>query len=349
MTPTVVSQLLRFTGSHALASVPLQIDGSDIKFLRDALRQGCRFSKLTLRRESDAATEPPALWQLEFFTQTRFAVTFLLIARAMTEADSADTLANSLFSELARLLGVDPKARVLFDSGRVIWQHAELAQLDAVPATEAVMTASVFLRGTKSLAHKDFSERAKRWLALDPRGLALISKIPNAAVIAQRYSMLLALLRAYQFAIDGAVDQLAQLAAQREQRSDTDARQGTDASTALSMLQRDTLVFAARFLFARPVRLDTVDLRYVWAALAQENHLQESHAELTEQLDAIHSLLMHDEERAESARRSTEELREKRGQHWLSLIGLSLAMLSLLSLVEVTPEKLHAFWRAWFG
>jgi hypothetical protein len=316
---TMVSALFRYKGALNLPRAALTIGGGEVKFFKDALRQGCRFFRLA----TEVATNVD-IWQLEFFADTRFACTMFVIARPLGQNEELDQVTSALFNELALALGVSASAGLLIDSGRVIWQSLPF---DAT----SVAFASKYMRGTISLTALDFEERGGRRLSVEPRGLALISNANNVAFIFQRYCMLLALLRAYQYAIDSAVDSLAELAAQPA---------SSDASAKMSALRRDSLVFAARFLFAHPVRLDTVDLRFVWARLSEVNHLRETHAELSEQLDAVHSLLLHDEEKRDDAR-------EKRGQYWLTLIGLMLAMLSLLSLVDVTPEKLREFWHAW--
>ena len=317
--PTVISALFRFRGTLNLPRTSLTIGGAEMKFFKDALRLGCRFYRLNY--EISTSTE---IWQLEFFTDTRFGCTMFVISRPLMQNEALDQVTNALFNELALALAISPSAGLLIDSGRLIWQ--------ALPfGASLVANASKYMRGTNSLTAADFEERGGRRLSVEPRGLALISDAKNVSTIFQRYCMLLALVRAYQFAIDSAVDALAELAAQPASAA---------ASKKLSALRRDSLVFAARFLFARPVRLDTVDLRFVWARLSDVNHLRESHLELSEQLDAVHSLLLHDEEKRDNAR-------EKRGQYWLTLIGLMLAMISLLSLVDVTPEKLSTFWHAW--
>lgn len=321
---TVISALFRFKGRLNLPRTSLMIGGGEIKFFKDALRQGCRFYRLNIDTSTAPNSVGTEIWQLEFFTDTRFACTMFVISRPLMPSEDLDQVTNALFNKLALALGISPSAGLLIDSGRLIWQ--------ALPFEAGVVAnASKYMRGTNSLTSADFEDRSGRRLSVEPRGLALISDAPNVSTIFQRYCMLLALVRAYQFAIDSAVDALAELTAQSACAA---------ASQQLSNLRRDSLVFAARFLFARPVRLDTVDLRFVWARLSDVNHLRESHTELSEQLDAVHSLLQHDEEKRDEAR-------EKRGQFWLTLIGLMLTMLSLLSLVDVTPEKLRDFWRAW--
>lgn len=316
---TQISGLFRCQSAVNLPRAALTIGGAEIKFFKEALRLGCRFFKI----QTDTPTRAE-IWQLEFFTDTRFACTMFIISRALSPNEAPDQVINALFNELASALNLSPSAGLLIDSGRLIWQ--------ALPfEADAIAVASKFMRGTNSLTAQDFEERAGRRLSFEPRGLALISDADNVREIFQRYNMLLALLRAYQYAIDSAVDALSELAAQPPSAA---------ASQKLSALRRDSLVFAARFLFARPVRLDTVNLRFVWARLSEANHLRETHVELIEQLDAVHSLLAYDEEKRDDAR-------EKRGQYWLTLIGLMLAMISLLSLVDVTPEKLSAFWHAW--
>jgi len=322
---TTVSALFRYKGAVNLPRTPLTIGGAEIKFFKEALRLGCRFYRLGSDDSGNTARSGSTeIWQLEFFTDTRFACTMYVISRQLIQNEALDQVTSALFNELAQALGLNTSAGLLIDSGRLIWQ--------ALPFDiSAIAAASQYMRGTNSLTAIDFEERSGRRLSFEARGLALISDAKNVSDIFQRYCMLFALIRAYQFALDSAVDALAVLAAQPASAA---------ASQKLSQLRRDSLVFAARFLFARPVRLDTVNLRFVWARLSDVNHLRESHVELIEQLDAVHSLLLHDEEKRDEAR-------DKRGQYALTLIGLMLAMMSLLSLVDVTPEKLATFWQAW--
>jgi hypothetical protein len=297
---------------------PLLIDDKEPKFFKEALRQGCRFSQCALGGG--------VLWRLEFFQGSRFAVTYLAYSRARNVSEVFINATSLLFNELIAHLGLKPDAGVLIDSARLIWLDQDFDEA-------ARLASSQYLRGTNSLGEADFDERSARRFAIDSRGLALVARGKMVAPIFQRYILLMALLRAYQYAIDSAVDHLAQLTA-------APAGQGSDANQ-LSGLRRDTLVFTARFLFARPVSLETVDLRHIWERLAQANHLSETHAELNEQLTAVHALLLHDEELRENAR-------EKRSQLGFTLIGLLLAVLSLLGLVEITPETFQKFWRAWF-
>jgi hypothetical protein len=72
-TGTSIAALFRLKGEHNKPRSPLLLDGSEVKFLKEALRQGCRFWHLDVSSAAD--TE---IWQLEFFTDTRFACSFLV-------------------------------------------------------------------------------------------------------------------------------------------------------------------------------------------------------------------------------------------------------------------------------
>jgi hypothetical protein len=300
----------------ALVAAPLTIDGTEPKFFIEALRKSVQCQRL--HSETDME-----LWALSFFTDTRFASQFIVAQREVNEGEDLKRGNSLLFEALCQQLKLDRHAPNLVDSGRLCF-------IAEVFSDAALVPASLYLRGSKALVAGDFKERRGRHLAIEARGLAMISANASLLPMFQRYAVLLSLLRAYQYAIDLALASLADLAALAE---------SIDANEALSSLRRDTLVFSARFLFLRPVRLDTVDLRYVWEDLALENHLSNSHTELTEQLNAVHALVQFDHDKRE-------DQRERRMQMWLAWIGILLAAVALL---EVTPAKLKDFFAAWMS
>jgi hypothetical protein len=310
--------VFRFTGQldEKLVQGPLLIDGSEPKFFIDALRKSVRCQRVQ-------ATEELEVWRLGFFADTRFACQFLVAQRMVREGEDLRRGNSLLFEDLCKQFHFDRAAAPLIDSARLCLQVADCNEASA-------MAASLFMRGSKALSQAEFSERSGRHLAIGARGMAMISNNESLLPMFQRYCVLLSLLRAYQYAIDLALTSLADLAAQSE---------SVAANEALSNLRRDTLVFSARFLFLRPVRLDTVDLRYVWENLATANHLSDTHSELTEQLNAVHALVQFDHDQRE-------EKRDRRVQSWLAWLGILLAAVALL---EVTPFKLKEFWAAWFG
>jgi hypothetical protein len=295
---------------------PLTIDGAEPKFLIEALRKSVQCQRL--RAPTDVE-----LWALKFFHESRFASTFIVMQRKVIEGEDLKRGSALLFDELCRHLKLSKSAFQLIDSGRLCF-------VTEVFSENAALSASLYLRGSKALVATDFKERRSRHLAIDARGIAMIGANESLQPMFHRYAVILTLLRAYQYAIDLAMTSLAELAARAE---------SIDASEALSGLHRDTLVFSARFLFLRPVRLDTVDLRYVWEDLASTNHLDDSHTELTEQLNAVHALSQFDHDKRE-------DQREQRMQKWLAWIGILLAAVALL---EVTPTKLKDFIAAWLS
>jgi hypothetical protein len=320
----LISGLFSYSGPPMeLALEPLQIDGKPIKFFCDSILKGCSFDTVQL---TDSSLQ---LWRLRFFIGSRFASTLFVIRKSIAESEltQMDRRHAGLFAELGNAVKLDRNTSTLIDVGRMIW----LASSDAfAPQAECV---SRYLRGSSTLKLADFSERNGRKLVIDARGMGMIALGDHVGDIHARHTLLLALVRAYQDAFESASRELANLSAEPESAS---------TSAKLSLLHRDSLVFAARYIFARPVRMHTVELRFVWEDLAQANHLQSAQAELSEQISAVHSLLQYDEEKRD-------QKRDSRNQFWLTLIGLSLALISLLGLVEITPTSLRNFWAAWFG
>lgn len=311
-----VCGVFRLVGALDLPMRPLRIDGMEVKFLREALLQGCEFSEIV--------NERGGVWHLRFFSDSPFVCTFLVF-HSRVRADLAPKEAGeALFEQLAACVGIDPKARRLFKGGRLILIQQEMSE-------SALSFASLFLRGSKSLAEHQFELRGNRQLAIDPSGIAMIGTAIRADYLLQRYSVLLALARAYQYAVDLAIDEFAMLS--------TGLHDAT-VRAQLDRLRRQSLVFSARYLFAQAVRLDTLDLRYTWERLAQVHHLRETHEELSEQLEAVHALSAFDQQKLDSQR-------EKQTQDRITWLGLAIALMSLLSLVEITPEKFVEFFRAW--
>ena len=311
-----VCAVFRLVGALNLPMRPLRIDGLEIKFLRDALLQGCEFSELL--------QEGSGIWHLQFFKDSPFVCAFLLYHTQIRPDQAPKEAGEALFEQLAAQVGIDPKARRLLKGGRLILIQQEMSE-------SALSFASLFLRGSKSLAEHQFEQRGNRQLAIDPSGLALIGTAIRAEFLLQRYSVLMALARAYQYAVDLAIEEFAMLST---------GLHDPQARAQLDRLRRQSLVFSARYLFAQAVRLDTVDLRYTWERLAQVHHLRETHEELSEQLEAVHALTAFDQQQHDSQR-------EKLTQSRLTWLGLAIALMSLLSLADVTPDKLAAFFRAW--
>ena len=311
-----VCAVFRLVGTLDLPMQPLRIDGLEVKFLRDALLQGCVFSELQL--------EHRGIWHLQFFQDSPFACNFLVFHSHVRADQGPKEAGEALFEQLAAHVGIDPKARRLLKAGRLILIHGEMSEF-------ALSFASLFLRGSKSLAEHQFEQRGNRQLAVDPSGIAMIGTAIRAEFLLQRYSVLLALARAYQYAVDLAIDEFAMLSS---------GLHDAPARAQLDRLRRQSLVFSARYLFAQAVRLDTLDLRYTWERLAHVHHLRETHEELSEQLEAVHALTAFDQQQLDSQR-------EKLTQSRLTWLGLAIALMSLLSLADVTPTKLAEFFRAW--
>ncbi len=292
----------------------LLIQNNEIKFLCDALRDGSSFDARQVADDGE-------LWKLSFFKASRFEMDVMVWICPLPDDANVDRFRDAQYAQALQALGL--KTRDLLDVGRAIWQSSA--------DEDSVLKASLFMRGTRSLKIEDYQSRSERQLAIDPRGLSLIAKQDHAGSIFRRYLVLQALLIAYQQSIEAASRDLSALVAA-----------GGTAFGDLEKLRRDCLIFEARYLFARPVRLDTVDLRFVWDELAQSQHLRDAHHELNDQLNAIHGLLSDEEQRRDAER-------DKRRERLITGIGMVLTIVSLLGLLTVTPDVVRQFFKSWFG
>ncbi len=309
----------RAHAARAIRAEKLQIGGVDIRFFCDALLQGSRFERVQQQ------LVPHDIWQLSFFLGSRFEHR-IYVVRHFIEANQLSIERDRLFAALLQVLDVRAEDREIFDLGKMIW--IEQGALDE-PLIKLV---SQQLRNSHSLKSQDFTDQNGRFVALEARGIGMIAPEIHGDLHA-RHTVLLALARAYQNATTDASSELSRLVAELDRGS---------SDPLLAQLYRDTLMFSARYYYARPVNLQTVDLHRIWEELREINHLQSAYDELHEQLGSVLRVLQHDDDRHA-------QLREKRNQMWLSAIGIFLAFLSLMSLVSVTPDTVKQFWRAWFG
>jgi hypothetical protein len=309
----------RASDTRAVATEKLQIGGIDIRFMCDALLQGSRFERVVQQQV------PHDIWQLSFFLGSRFEHR-IYVVRHYIEATQLSVERDRMYAALLQVLNARAENREIFDLGKLIWVE-QLA-----PDEIAVKLVSQQLRNSHSLKNQDFSEQNGRFLALEARGIGMIAPEIHGDLHA-RHTVLLALARAYQNASTDAGSELSRLVAELDHNS-------TD--RLLAKLYRHTLMFSARYYYARPVNLQTVDLHRIWEELRQINHLQSAHEELNEQLESVLRVLQHDDDRISQAQ-------EQRNQRWLSVIGIFLAFLSLMSLVSITPDTVKQFWRSWTG
>ncbi|AVI62966.1 hypothetical protein [Halomonas sp. GFAJ-1] len=209
---------------------------------------------------------------------------------------------------------------------------------------------SHFLRGSKALPDSTFVSVGEHFqIACDRNGLALVGTTYQQF---QRIVICQALAAAYHYIMTSKMLALTQHL--KHQRFD-----------ALATLHEEVLAFNASDFFARPIDIARQQLNQVWSHLAAHWQLCETNQQLTSQLKDISNLLLTKREqkaqhlrelryqqgekeqlRTEAERASKQEAQARRAFRidiTLSLIGL----LSVLSIVQITPNDISQFLNAW--
>ncbi|UYV19471.1 hypothetical protein K1Y77_01975 [Halomonas qaidamensis] len=209
---------------------------------------------------------------------------------------------------------------------------------------------SHFLRGSNALPDSAFTPLGERCqMACDRNGLALVGTTYQQF---QRIVICQALAAAYHYVMTTNMLTLTQHL--KHQRFD-----------ALATLHEKVLAFNASDFFAQPIDISRQQLNQAWSHLAAHWQLSETNRQLTSQLNDISNLLLtkrerqnqtlrelryqqaeNEQQRQEAERIAKQEAQARRAFRiniTLSLIGL----LSVLSVVQITPSDISQFLGAW--
>jgi len=141
----------------------------------------------------------------------------------------------------------------------------------------------------------------------------------------ERILVIYALNVAYREAMGQAVDQLA--------RSDGDV-------DGLRALYRSAISFNARYFFSQPISENRTLMPMVWSAFEERFNSIGINDEFVRQLDASHRLLA-------AERESAEARREQKLTRRLTIFGTVIGFLSLLGLLQITPDQAAQFFTGW--
>lgn len=258
----------------------LLIDKKPVAFLQDPLLNG-------FVGKSKTGNDGKKYWRLGFFVDTEFKTElFVVFSNASEQKEGGQA--------------------------RAIWQ--EIKDEQPAPTEKQYETASLWLRGSKSLRPEAYEERGGRYLCIDGSGISMMSRAQEKSTF-ERVVILLALAVAYRVQIERLINELSQC--------------GQDA-IALGRLARRALTFNARCYFRHPVKMNNIELPLVWDAIVERYRLQQLGAELTEQANVLYKLVA-----------GMERDREQRRWQW---VGLALAFISALQVLTLFSEQTRQGW-----
>lgn len=296
---------------------PLRISGNDVRFLIDILRSQSTFHDITER-----------VWRLDFFEESPFRqVLYVSVVNETVEAiqlDDAQTrkqLATAMRSSAAKQISKHlPEPREVVEATFI---HTR----DYEPTTEDILMASQLIRGTNSMQYDVLERHSDRFIHVDGRGTCLFSPHHWHTATFKRQVILLALGQAYLLGMNEIMNGLAT---------------HCENSRALRELYKSALVFNAKYFFANPVKINRYDAFQLWQGVRRCTMIDDINREVTQQLKSVHQILSEEED----TKQLQAELRLNKRVGWM---GVAIGMLSLISLFEITPQKVIDFLRAWWN
>lgn len=294
---------------------PLRINGNDVRFLIDILCNQSTFHDITQN-----------VWRLDFFEQSPFRqvlyVSVIEVTISKTELATheqrqqwAKQLRKQAFKQIKNHL---PEPRDVVQATFVETEQYE-------PNKVEVLTASQLIRGTNSMEFDTLDRHSDRFIHVDGRGTCLFSTSEWHKYTFKRQVILLGLAKAYLLAMNEIMNGLAT---------------HCEDTTTLPPLYKNALIFNAKYFFANPVKVNRYDAFQLWQGIRRCTMVDDINREITQQLKAVHQILSEEEE----TKQMKSELRLNKRVGWL---GVAIGMLSLISLFEITPQKVGDFVKAW--
>lgn len=294
---------------------PLRIAGNDVRFLIDVLRGQSIFHDIT-----------DTIWRLDFFAQSPFRqVLYVSVVEAQISKTElslpkarkhwSDTLKQHAFEQIKPHL---PEPRDVVKATFIETEQYEPCPVD-------ILTASQLIRGTHSMEFDTLDRHSDRFIHVDGRGTCLFSPNSWHQATFKRQVILLALAKAYLLGMNEIMNGLAA---------------HCENSDRLHQLYKSALIFNAKYFFANPVKINRYDALQLWQGIRNCTMVDDINREITQQLSAVNHILSEEEENQQMK----SELRLNKRIGWL---GIAIGMLSLISLFEITPEKIHDFIQSW--
>lgn len=258
------------------------------------------------------------LWCLRFFTDGVYKQS-VYAAFASCDAQQSNIIDHLNTECLAQVTPYIPSARQMVKA--VFIQTSQFE-----PTPEVIHYASYLVRDTSSLELDKLERHSDRFLHVDGRGTVLFSEDASHLYTMQRQVVLLALAKAYLLAASDIVTELGECCEDLEP---------------LRNLYKQAVVFNAKSYFACPVKVNRYDAYTLWQGIRQTMPIDDINNEIVQQVQSIHRLLSEEED----ALQYQNELRINTKLGWL---GVGIGVLSLVSLFEITPEKVVQFFSSWW-
>ncbi len=300
----------------------LSIDSKPIAFLQKPLLEGCSFRNLAAGHD-----DQHAVWTLAFFNSARWEQTVCVVIQNLdpsalpTDKDQAKQITNRAFGLVKRILGHSAKAPR--GVGTACFTQSE----EETMPEHARLAASLLLRGSATLEDADYASLGSHSkILVDGNGFSFFAtnRGPGHDNF-ERLVVAYALSIAYRESMDAAVTELAQC-------------DGKVAS--MRNLYRAATSFNARYFFSRPIKQSLVFLPRAWEQFEKLYKSTGRNDEFLRQLDASRRLL-------EAEREAEEVERERKVMRRLTVFGTIIALISLVGLLQITPEQASDFFHGW--
>ena len=242
---------------------------------------------------------------IRFFTHTKSkAVTMLICHLKTDQANSQVELEEHL--KAMKDLGLFELRFKVFGASGALQTHLE--------------TASLFIRGSKTLTESDFKNAAAWQVAADANGVAIVGKGYGSNF--EKDCRSVALCFAYKSVLNGLIVDLSKVGLAK----------GANAEHKL----KEWAYFMSAYYFVLPISQHTNALCEIYSAVNTRQKLAILAAEATEQLQLLAKLVRLERTEEQSAR-------DKKFQIGLTMLGLFIGMLQIF---QLTPEIVGKSWHA---
>jgi hypothetical protein len=243
---------------------------------------------------------------IQFFTRTKAKAVTMLICHLKTDQANGQADLEDHLRAINNLGPFEFRYKVFGASGSL------QASLEA---------ASLFIRGSRTLAESDFKNAATWQVAADANGVAVVGRGYGSNF--EKDCRSVALCFAYKSILNGLIVDLSKVGLAK----------GANAETKL----KEWAYFMSAYYFVLPISQHTNALCEIYSAVNSRQKLAILAAEATEQLQLLAKLVRLERTEEQSAR-------DKKFQIGLTLLGLFIGMLQIF---QLTPEIVGKSWHAW--
>lgn len=295
---------------------PLKIANAPVQLFRPDLR------KVTQLESSPDGS----LWRLRFFAESigacRIAIRVWSGAADLVDGDARAAVERDSYG---RLRALAPEAELCF---RLFGQRLPEA------GPEALRLASRVLRGSETLPSRALLDASDTRFYFDRTRVLVDLSGPGSENHLRRLACAMALAAAYQRVVACQAADTDRVVAQL-----SSGRSSVDEKAALTVVEAWQL-WQAQHQYRYPVQMHSVLIAELYARVAQEFRLAEELDEVNVQSQRVLEALR--------ARRLQSELAAADRSAWrMNFIATCIALLGLLSVVEITPDKVGGFVSAW--